>query len=1173
MLFRPVLALGLAVAAVAALDSAPLQEDATEQVPDFGREVQPILAENCYQCHGNEKREAELRLDDREEALKDRDGYAVVVPGDLEASEIWYRITTDDLEERMPPAEHAGALSAAEVDVLRRWIEGGAPWAEHWSLTPLHAPALPMPAAADWQSFPVDRFLGAAMEEAGVVPAEVAAPEILLRRLSFALTGLPPTDLEVAEYLNDTAPDAWERQVDRLLASPHFGEHWARHWMDLVRYAETRGHEFDFRIPNAFEYRDYLVRAFNADIPYPRLVAEHVAGDLLADPRPNLRTGFDESPLGTGFWFLGEALHSPVDLRVDQSDRTANRLDVLSKTFLGLTLSCARCHDHRFDPIPTTDYYALAGVVQSGSSRQLAFESQQTDAAVRVGLTAIENAGAAAVRADFARRLKVVRVEEATYRDAADEARKRHADRREVFQDFEGEDYGDWMAAGTAFGKKPRHVDDIAEYQGDLGAHGEGMVNSHDTRDGEDRRFADVHIGELWSPEFEVAHDSLRFLVGGGDHEGKTCVQLRIDNKSVLEVTGQRRNRMEAASFDLRPYRGQTVRVVVVDKANSDWGNIGCDWFVFEDQPEEIVAAVARERGLNSDRLLAWFRGEPQTSQLPVAELSAQSRLLEDWGDASISPLIQDGSAFVRRASGEVLAGVGPEWPVATVAEIGAAYHDPRWVGVEPAEGTQQESTDLHWRPSARMLRSRNFVAESGRLHYLVRGVGTAFASPVGYRTLHLPLYRDIPLRFDTGGEWKWLSHDLGEHSGMPMHVEFSPESTDAPDLAIAMMVEGDAPTLTWSDVDFATGAARQAAHWSPLPAASEDVKRWFASRDAILGGRVLRSRRAPAMLDANGMEQRLMLRGDAGSLQEPVPRQFLELLGSAPLDGGAMGGSGRLQLAEAMIDPANPLVSRVYVNRVWHHLWGRGLVDTTDNFGLLGRVPDRPDLLDHLAVELRDGGGSTKQLIRSIVLSRAWKGASVPRPESVQADVSNRFFHHVPLRRLEAEAVRDAMLTASGMLDRTVGGPSVAVHLTDFMKGRGRPEESGPLDGAGRRTLYLEVRRNFQSPLLTVFDFPTPFTTIGRRTSSNVPAQYLALMNGPLAHYLAEQWAQALLDRPDLGDTWVRIEAAYRQGFGRSPSERERELGLDFLGPGTVEDWTAYCHALFQVKEFIHVR
>ena len=199
MLFRPILAFGLAGAAVAALDSTPLQQEASEQTPDFGREVQPILAENCYQCHGNEKREAELRLDDRDEALKDRDGYAVLVPGDLEASELWYRITTDDLEERMPPSDHADALSAEEVDVLRRWIEGGAPWTEHWSLTALRAPAIPMPAAEEWQVLPVDRFLGAAMEEAGVEPAEIAAPEVLLRRLSFTLTGLPPTGAEVRE--------------------------------------------------------------------------------------------------------------------------------------------------------------------------------------------------------------------------------------------------------------------------------------------------------------------------------------------------------------------------------------------------------------------------------------------------------------------------------------------------------------------------------------------------------------------------------------------------------------------------------------------------------------------------------------------------------------------------------------------------------------------------------------------------------------------------------------------------------------------------------------------------------------------------------------------------------------------------------------------------------------
>ena len=1176
---------GFAGAAVGAQDGGG-QEGA---VPDFAREILPLLAENCFECHGNEKQEAGLRFDRREIATGDLGGYAAIVPGDLDASELWFRITTEHEDDRMPPPEHGPRLAAGERDLLRRWIEGGAPWATHWALTPVVVPAVPQPQDAAWAKGDLDRFLRAAMEEAGVEPAPEAEPAVLLRRVHYALTGLPPSEADVRAFLADPRPDAYERAVDRLLDSPHYAEHWARHWMDLVRYAETRGHEFDFRIPNAFEYRDYLVRAFAADLPYDQLVREHVAGDLLAEPRLDPLSGADESVVGTAFWFLGDAVHSPVDLRRDQADRTANRLDVLSKTFLGLTLSCARCHDHKFDPIPTTDYYALAGVVQSGSFRQVRFDARPADRRVRAALEALEARGAQFVLEDWQRRIEVSLDEAPAYRAAATEARQRHAARQQVFEDFEGEDYGAWMPGGTAFGKRPRTTADLADYQGEVGAHGKGFVNSHDTRNGEDSRRGDLHLGELWSPEFVVEHDSLSFLVGGGAHAGKTCVQLRIDGKAVLEATGAERNRMEPAEFDLRPFRGATARIVVVDRANGSWGNVGCDYFVFEDRPEEVVAAVAAERGLDAGRLMAWFRGEPRdfglpTVGLPVSapdDLRVRGRIVEDWRVDGRSPLLQDGSMFVWRAAGEPLLGADPGRPVLAVAEIGAVYADPRFGGQRDAPGTQLEDTSLNWKPWGRMLRTREFLPEDGRLHYLVRGVGTAFASPAGYVTHHGALHRELPLRFDTGGEWQWLAHDLSSCAGIPLHVEFSPEDVAAPDLAVAMVWEGEAPALQRGADGRHASAARQPEFWLPLPAAAPAAADVLGAAARLLDERVLVSRRAPAMLEGNGLDERLMLRGDSTRLAEPVPRRFLSALGGMPFDGAdtdataPLAGSGRAALAAALTDPANPLVARVYANRVWHYLWGRGLVDTTDNFGVLGRVPDRPELLDHLAAELIADGWSTKRLVRRIVTSRAWRASSVPLPASAEVDPRDRLFHHMPLRRLEAEAVRDALLAASGALDRTVGGPSVPLHVTSFHTGRSVPSESGPLDGANRRSIYQEIRRNALPPLLLVFDFPAPATTIGQRTSSNVPAQWLALMNGPLAHLSAERWAAALLARTDLADDRARVEAAYLQAFGRPPGAHEQALAAEFLaaGPDRGRAWSDYCHALFQVKEFVHVR
>src|SRR5438105_805046 len=231
----------------------------------------------------------------------------------------------------------------------------------------------------EWPLTSIDHFILNRLEKEGLKPAPAAEPQIWLRRVYFALIGLPPTPEQLAAFLKDRSPQAREWVVDELLASPHFGERWARHWLDLVRYAESRGHESDYIIPNAYEYRDYVVRALNTDVPYDLFVREHLAGDVLPNPRRNPEKGFNESILGTGWAFLGEEIHAPVDTRLDENDRIDNRIDVMTKTFLGLTVSCARCHDHKFDAISQRDYYALAGFFISSGQRLARFETMENN--------------------------------------------------------------------------------------------------------------------------------------------------------------------------------------------------------------------------------------------------------------------------------------------------------------------------------------------------------------------------------------------------------------------------------------------------------------------------------------------------------------------------------------------------------------------------------------------------------------------------------------------------------------------------------------------------------------------------------------------------------------------------------------------------------------------------
>src|SRR5262249_4963105 len=284
-----------------------------------------------------------------------------------------YRYVAGQDKIQMPPGK---PLTRQQVADLKTWIDSGAVWpadakiedTRPWAFRPPVRGTPPKVKHTAWVKNPIDAFLLAKLEAKGLPPAPRADKITRIRRATFDLTGLPPTPEEVDAFLADKSPAAYEKVVDRLLASPHYGERWARHWLDLVRFAETLGHEFDFDLPEAYVYRDYVIRAFNDDVPYYQFVREHVAGDLLPKPRRHPTERFNESILGTGFWFLGEARHSPVDVRSDQADHIDNQLDVFGKTFLGLTIACARCHDHKFDAISTRDYYALAGYLQS--SRQ-----------------------------------------------------------------------------------------------------------------------------------------------------------------------------------------------------------------------------------------------------------------------------------------------------------------------------------------------------------------------------------------------------------------------------------------------------------------------------------------------------------------------------------------------------------------------------------------------------------------------------------------------------------------------------------------------------------------------------------------------------------------------------------------------------------------------------------
>jgi hypothetical protein len=1138
---------GLAVlSALLLAATAPAAEPTAEQVEFFEKKVRPVLVENCFRCHSDRtKPKGGLRLDSRAGLLKGGDNGPALVPGHPEKSRMIEAVAYKNADLTMPPK---GKLADPILADLAAWVKMGAPWPsaaadtgpvtkdsfdlakrrrEHWCWQPVRPQTPPAVRDAAWPRDPADRFILAKLEEKALRPAAPADKRTLLRRVTFDLTGLPPTPEEIDAFLADLAPDAYEKVVDRLLRSPRFGERWARHWLDLVRYGESRGHEFDPNIPNAYQYRDYVIRALNSDVPYDQFVREHVAGDLLPQPRRNPLTptplprgergtngtplprgergrgegeGFNESIIGSGFWFLGEEVHSPVDVRQDQADRFDNRIDVLTKTFLGLTVACARCHDHKFDAISTKDYYALYGVLSSSHYRLARFDSIDQNRAVAAELAKLRTRA----------RTEVSKALAASARPSLDKA-------------------SDYLLA--------------------------------------------THAALLTGAEVDC---------------DRTAATHKLDPGLLREWVSATLNAARDRDDPLHAWAK-----VAADPAAKDARHLA-----------ELLRPLAEE-----------MRRRQAAADAAIKD----AQVVIDYGRCAPADWMPDDAAFGRGPAriGDVrLTANGVRFVERPAAEYDRAFDVLRLApGAETDPGALGRITVR----AGRTLCTPTFRVTAGKVYYLVRGAGAAYASVGSHVEIDGPLHGQLVTTLPPGNDFHWVGQDLTRYQGLDAHIEFT--AAPGSDFAVALVVQAaqspgpvDRPIrgllalldeakspevlaagygrlladltkrLAADDVNDGDGARlagwliRHPELFGSAKGLNDKVSSLRAEERKVAAGIKAASRLAVAMLDGSGVDESVFVRGSPKAPGERAPRRLLEaLVGREPLTPAR--GSGRLELARQMTDPAvNPLVARVMVNRVWHHLFGRGIVASVDNFGLLGEKPTHPELLDHLADRFVKEGWSVKGLVRELVLTSTYRMASDPSPDAEKIDPSNLLLQRMRLRRLEGEAIRDAMLAVSGRLNAKVYGPSVPIYLTPFLEGRGRPA-TGPLDGDGRRSLYLAVRRNFLSPLLLAFDTPIPFSTVGRRSVSNVPAQALILLNDPFVQQQADVWARRVLSRP--GPAAGRVEGMYVSAFGRPPTEGERAACLAFLeGQAkryavSAEDarvWADLAHTLFNVKDFIFV-
>jgi hypothetical protein len=523
-------------------------------------------------------------------------------------------------------------------------------------------------------------------------------------------------------------------------------------------------------------------------------------------------------------------------------------------------------------------------------------------------------------------------------------------------------------------------------------------------------------------------------------------------------------------------------------------------------------------------------------------------------------------------------------------------------------------------------LRSKTFVIEKNRILYRVGGSARVNLILDGLQLIRDPIYGGLTFTVNSGERMEWRVQDVSAWVGHRAYVEVLDDGPGAAVLDRVVFSDGNPPAdganplLTrvlddesLTDPEAAAGRYKTlllevVEQWrtGKLAAAPDAVERtavlnWMLHADAVAGpadpksevtakladltrqrrqveGTIPAPRRAPATEDGSAVNERLHVRGNHKNLGDEVPRRLLEALGGTEHPAPAEG-SGRLELADQLTDPANPLVARVMVNRIWQHHFGEGIVRSVDNFGVLGQPPTHPELLDWLAGEFVRQGWSVKSMHRLLVLSSAYRMASKGDAKAEEADAQNKLLHRTAVRRLEAEAIRDAMLAVSGRLDRKMYGPGVMPHLSPFMLGRGRPGVSGPLDGDGRRSVYVQVRRNFLTPLFLAFDYPVPFSTMGKRTVSNVPAQALTLMNNPFVVQQADGWAKRTQAEP--GRTPKdRVSGMYVAAFGRPPTDKELGEALEFLEAqakeyGRADDpraWADLAHVLLNVKEFVFV-
>jgi len=955
----------------------------------FEKKIRPALVQHCYSCHSakSEKIKGKLRVDGRAVLQNGGETGPALVPGNPEKSLLIEAIVYKNQDLQMPPESK---LPDSVIQDMIAWVKKGAYWPdeketqavvaekkidydalkrEHWAFKPINKG--PAPKTRQAAENPVDQFVLAKLEEKGLKQGAPASKHSLLRRVSFDLTGLPPTPEQIDAFVNDTAPDAFKKVVDALLASPRFGERWGRHWLDVARYAESAGGGRIVALNNAWRYREYVINAFNADKPYDQFLREQIAGDLM--PTTDFaRRG--ENVIATGFLAIGPKNLDTQDKDLLRMDVVDEQVDTIGKTILGMTIGCARCHDHKFDPITTKEYYALAGIFRSTKT----LTPGNVSGVVQTGLPLDVETQKKIDEHD-----KIVTALEAKLHGLRADAKIAAAPKGKI-------------EAGPAVVAAP-------------------LITA--------------------APAVATAPAATPATPAGKMKIDPAKLQGIVMDDSQANIIGTWIRSSHTAGY---------IGAGYLHDNNTSKGELSVSF-----------APTFPKTGVYDVRV-SYTAGTGRADRVPVIVQYANAEKTVEINQRLAPPL--DGS-FI--SIGKFLFNQGNDGSV-TISNAGTNGH----TIVDSVQFLAEDTTPID-APAVQQ-------------------------APVNDKPAEATAQKAVPVK---------RTDDVEKAALDKLEKEISELKKKAPAGPAALAVKDEEQTADYN----------------------------------------------------------ICIRGDVHRLGNPVPRGFLSLAG---VEGPKIASkqSGRVELADWLVDPRNVLTPRVMVNRIWHHLFGAGIVRTTDNFGLTGEAPSHPELLDFLSREFVEKGWSVKQAIRAIVLSRTYQLGSAVAAEAAKIDPDNRLLARANLRRLDAEAIRDAILFNSGQLELS-DSPGLLTRIVEKTK-------------AIRRTVYLSVERETLDGMLEVFDFADPNLVVGTRTTSNLATQALFLMNSPFSIEHARAAAKRLLAAP-VQNSDGRIELAYLRALGRKPNDVEKSLAKKFLeGAGIASaeapnDWASFCQALHGCVDF----